>query len=65
MLTDLPDRLIITHDRLATPSSILPYLESGEIDAIEIHTQVGHLNDFQRLWQLLCPRRLPFKAAGD
>lgn len=50
-----PIGLIITHDRLATPSSILPYLESGAIDAIEIHTQVGHLDDFQRLWQLLAP----------
>jgi hypothetical protein len=26
-----------------------------DIDAIEIHTQVGHLEDFQRLWRAIAP----------
>lgn len=50
-----PIGLIITRDRIATPSSIIPALVAGEIDAIEIHTQVGHLTDFQRLWAVLAP----------
>jgi Fe-S-cluster-containing hydrogenase component 2 len=51
-----PLGLITTRDRTATPSSILPYLtpEDG-IDAIEIHTQTGHLDDFRQLWQILSP----------
>jgi Fe-S-cluster-containing hydrogenase component 2 len=51
-----PLGLITTHDRLATPSTILPYLTpEGGIDAIEIHTQTGHLDDFRRLWEILAP----------
>jgi Fe-S-cluster-containing hydrogenase component 2 len=50
-----PLGLITTRDRLATPSSILPALTAGEIDAIEIHTTPGHLADFQRLWSILAP----------
>jgi Fe-S-cluster-containing hydrogenase component 2 len=46
---------IITHDRIATPTSIIPALIAGEIDAIEIHTHVGHFGDFQRLWAILAP----------
>jgi Fe-S-cluster-containing hydrogenase component 2 len=46
---------IVTRDRTATPSSIFPTLAAGEIDAIEIHTQTGHLTDFQRLWSILAP----------
>jgi Fe-S-cluster-containing hydrogenase component 2 len=51
-----PLGLITTRDRLATPSSILPYLTAADgIDAIEIHTQPGHLTDFQQLWSILAP----------
>ncbi len=50
-----PLGLIITVDRTATPESILPALIAGEIDAIEIHTQSGHLAQFQRLWEILAP----------
>ena len=50
-----PLGLIVTRDRAATPSSIFPALVAGEIDAIEIHTQTGHLADFQKLWALLSP----------
>ncbi|WP_310424746.1 circadian clock protein LdpA [Chamaesiphon sp. VAR_48_metabat_135_sub] len=51
-----PLGLITTRDRTATPSSIVPALTAEDgIDAIEIHTQAGHLADFQRLWQILAP----------
>jgi Fe-S-cluster-containing hydrogenase component 2 len=50
-----PLGLITTRDRAATPSSIFPALAAGEIDAIEIHTQTGHLAEFERLWGILAP----------
>jgi len=50
-----PLGLITTADRTATPESIIPDLTAGKIDAIEIHTQPGHLADFQRLWGILTP----------
>jgi Fe-S-cluster-containing hydrogenase component 2 len=51
-----PLGLITTRDRLVTPSSILPYLTQEDgIDAIEIHTQMGHLDQFQQLWSVLSP----------
>lgn len=47
---------IVTRDRTATPSSIIPYISDEDgIDAIEIHTQTGHLEDFQQLWSILAP----------
>jgi Fe-S-cluster-containing hydrogenase component 2 len=50
-----PLGLITTTDRTTTPESILPALMAGEIDAIEIHTQSGHLEEFERLWEILAP----------
>ena len=51
-----PLGLITTRDRTATPSSIIPYISDEDgIDAIEIHTQTGHLEDFQQLWSILAP----------
>jgi Fe-S-cluster-containing hydrogenase component 2 len=46
---------IVSIDRLVTPASIFPHLIRGEIDAIEIHTQLTHEADFQRLWAQLTP----------
>jgi Fe-S-cluster-containing hydrogenase component 2 len=50
-----PLGLITTRDQSATPEIIIPDLVAGNIDAIEIHTQPGHLEDFQRLWRKLAP----------
>jgi Fe-S-cluster-containing hydrogenase component 2 len=51
-----PLGLITTRERPATPSSILPYLMAEDgIDAIEIHTQTGHLAEFRQLWNVLAP----------
>ena len=50
-----PLGLIVTREKTATPEIIFPQLLAGDIDAIEIHTQPGHLADFQRLWRILAP----------
>jgi Fe-S-cluster-containing hydrogenase component 2 len=51
-----PLGLITTREHIATPSKILPYLTGTDgIDAIEIHTQVGHGAEFEQLWRILAP----------
>lgn len=50
-----PKQLIVTRSYVSTPSAIAPLIEEMGIDAIEIHTQVGHQEDFQRLWQAIAP----------
>lgn len=60
-----PSQLIIARSYVSTPQTLInslpwsnfqakPWQTSG-ISAIEIHTQVGHLADFQRLWQGIKP----------
>ncbi|WP_304650690.1 LdpA C-terminal domain-containing domain, partial [Synechocystis sp. LEGE 06083] len=50
-----PQGIITTYSHQATVASLLPWLESGQIAALEIHTQVGHGEQFQQLWQNLQP----------
>nr|WP_228024163.1 LdpA C-terminal domain-containing domain [Synechocystis salina] len=50
-----PRGIITTYSHQATVASLLPWLESGQIAALEIHTQVGHSEQFQQLWQNLQP----------
>ncbi|BAZ45148.1 4Fe-4S ferredoxin iron-sulfur binding domain protein [Chondrocystis sp. NIES-4102] len=50
-----PQGLINTRSHISSPSVILPAIELMGIDAIEIHTQVGHEADFQRLWLDIMP----------
>ncbi|WP_347338289.1 LdpA C-terminal domain-containing domain [Synechocystis sp. FACHB-383] len=50
-----PQGIITTYSHQATVTSLLPWLESGQIAALEIHTQVGHGEQFQQLWQNLQP----------
>ncbi|MFW6264025.1 MAG: circadian clock protein LdpA [Cyanobacteriota bacterium] len=50
-----PQQLIMTRSYVSTPEAIAPLMVESGIDAIEIHTQVGHLNDFQRLWNAIAP----------
>jgi Fe-S-cluster-containing hydrogenase component 2 len=51
-----PLGLISTREEAATPSKILPEIVAVDgIDAIEIHTQPGHINEFQQLWSILAP----------
>ncbi len=50
-----PHELIYTRSYVSTPTAIVPLIENNSIDAVEIHTQVGHFQNFQRLWQVLSP----------
>ncbi|OKH19469.1 4Fe-4S ferredoxin [Hydrococcus rivularis NIES-593] len=51
-----PSQLIITRSYVSTPSAIAPLIQEMDIDAIEIHTQVGHGEDFKRLWSAIASR---------
>lgn len=50
-----PNELIYTRSYVSTPAAIVPLIENNIIDAVEIHTQVGHFQDFQRLWEVMAP----------
>jgi Fe-S-cluster-containing hydrogenase component 2 len=45
-----PSQLIFARSRVSSPSVVADLLRPLDIDAIEIHTSVGHYHDFQRLW---------------
>jgi Fe-S-cluster-containing hydrogenase component 2 len=49
-----PVQQIATRSYVLTPTAIAPLLQSG-VDAVEIHTQVGRFQDFERLWQAIVP----------
>ncbi|MBD2665252.1 4Fe-4S ferredoxin, iron-sulfur binding protein [Richelia sinica FACHB-800] len=48
-----PYDIIYTSSYVSTPGAIAPLIMSTGVDAIEIHTQVGRLAEFKRLWQAL------------
>lgn len=50
-----PIQHIATRSYVSTPTAIAPLVLEAGIDAIEIHTQVGRLTDFRRLWQVIAP----------
>ncbi len=50
-----PIQNISTTSQLCTPEVIPSLILAGQIDALEIHTQVGRLKEFQRLWQAISP----------
>jgi Fe-S-cluster-containing hydrogenase component 2 len=50
-----PKQLIFTRSYVSSPSSVASLLRPLDIDAIEIHTSVGHYHDFQRLWAAIAP----------
>lgn len=50
-----PENLIVTRSYVSTPQTIIPLIEEMGIDAIEIHTQTGHFEQFSRLWQQIAP----------
>lgn len=49
-----PIQHISTRSYVFTPEAIAPLVLQG-VDALEIHTQVGRLNDFKRLWSAVSP----------
>jgi Fe-S-cluster-containing hydrogenase component 2 len=50
-----PYDIIYTNSYMSTPGAIALLVMSTGVDAIEIHTQVGRLAEFQRLWQAISP----------
>jgi Fe-S-cluster-containing hydrogenase component 2 len=53
-LTVCPIQQISTRSYVFTPAAIAPLVLTG-VDAVEIHTQVGRLADFKRLWGAIAP----------
>ncbi|MFM5889659.1 MAG: circadian clock protein LdpA [Dolichospermum sp.] len=50
-----PYGIIYTKSYVSTPGEVAPLIMSMGIDALEIHTQVGRLAEFQRLWAAMTP----------
>jgi len=50
-----PYDIIYTRSYVSTPGAIAPLILSSGVDAVEIHTRVGRLAEFQRLWQAISP----------
>ncbi len=50
-----PNDIIYTKSYMSTPEAIAPLVMSTAVDAVEIHTKVGRLTEFQRLWQVISP----------
>ncbi len=51
-----PIEQISTRSYVSTPSAIAPLVLTSGVDAVEIHTQVGRLDDFKRLWSAIAPQ---------
>ena len=47
---------ISTYSRVLTPSAIAPLVLQEGADAIEIHTRIGRLEGFRRLWSAVVPQ---------
>jgi Fe-S-cluster-containing hydrogenase component 2 len=50
-----PVQIIHTREQVYAPESIYELVDSGMIDAVEIHTMPGRITEFQDLWQQLAP----------
>lgn len=50
-----PVQHISARSYVSTPATIVPLVLEAGVDAIEIHTQVGHLDAFRRLWSAIAP----------
>jgi Fe-S-cluster-containing hydrogenase component 2 len=50
-----PKQLIFTRPYVYTQEAIAPLVLHQDIDALEIHTQIGRTADFQRLWRAILP----------
>ena len=50
-----PSQIIETRSHRVSPDYVMALGKVKTIDAIEIHTQVGHEEDFKKLWQVLAP----------
>jgi Fe-S-cluster-containing hydrogenase component 2 len=50
-----PYDIIYTLSYMSTPQAIAPLVLSTGVDAVEIHTKVGRLAEFKRLWSAIAP----------
>lgn len=50
-----PQELVVTHSHRSSLPEIIPSIKSMAVDALEIHTKVGHYDDFKQVWQELIP----------
>ncbi len=50
-----PSQLIYTRSYVSAPEAIAELILQDGVDALEIHTTVGHSSDFQRLWKAIAP----------
>jgi len=50
-----PVELIYTRSYVSTPEAIAELILPAGVDALEIHTSVGHFADFKRLWSAIAP----------
>lgn len=50
-----PIQHITTRSHISTPEAIAPLVLEAGVDAIEIHTHAGHLENFQKLWNAMQP----------
>jgi Fe-S-cluster-containing hydrogenase component 2 len=50
-----PSQLIYTRSYVSAPDTIAELILQDGVDALEIHTKVGHFSDFQRLWKAIAP----------
>ncbi len=46
---------IVTRSYVSTPTAVAPSVLSKGVNAVEIHTQVGRIEDFKRLWSAIAP----------
>lgn len=56
-----PIQHINTRSYVSSPMAIAPLI-LPDVDALEIHTQVGRLADFERLWGAIAPHKTRLKA---
>jgi Fe-S-cluster-containing hydrogenase component 2 len=50
-----PQTLVSTYSYVSCLPEVIALIKSLNVDAIEIHTQVGHYDDFKRVWRDLLP----------
>jgi Fe-S-cluster-containing hydrogenase component 2 len=50
-----PKQLIYTRSYVSAPEAIAELITEAGVDALEIHTKVGHFADFKRLWKAISP----------
>jgi len=50
-----PQSLIGAQTHITSPNVVVPWIKAKSVDALEIHTQVGHFDDFKRVWQDIAP----------